>query len=87
MPNCKVCGKSVSCGLVVCGEECFNGINIEPDDVLQGNITLILYHKYGFTTAVTACETEKDVVDRIKLQSKNIQSVYFIETKKLIHII
>jgi hypothetical protein len=93
MPNCKVCGKSVSCGLVICSEECFSNILIEVDDVEYNILTAIVYYKNGpvmvsWTTIQSHFTTERKIVDNMKAVTghKAVDSIYFIETKKLIKI-
>lgn len=93
MPNCRGCGKSVTAGLVLCGEECIQGIRQEPDETVRDYLTYIIYFKstHGAESHITGrtSETSEAGVLRNALKSIDLRKytdIYFIETKKLIKI-
>lgn len=84
MPNCKICGKAVTSGYVVCGDEC---LKPSPTSKTYKTLTAIIYYipdtKATHTTAQANNTSEIEVINKF-INNPLIDSIYFIETKKLI---
>jgi hypothetical protein len=86
MPNCRVCGKPVTSGYVVCSDECIKPVSTSE---IHKTLTAIIYYlpdtKATHTTAQASNSSERDVIDKF-INNPLIESIYFIETKKLIEL-